>query len=43
MVEAKFNILPDPLGDRAVKTMEPPPNKPLETRTLFPNSGNYKE
>jgi hypothetical protein len=33
MVESsssKMDLLPDPIGDRAVPTCEPPPNKPLE-------------
>ena len=36
---AKENQLPDPYGDRQVKNCEPPPNKPIEQKVLFPHSG----
>ena len=26
----------DPLGDRVVKTLKPPPHKPLSSHLLFP-------
>ena len=35
----KFDSLPDPLRDRQVSTLEPPPNKPLDTKYLFPYTG----
>ena len=42
MVESlnKLELLKDPLGDREVKTMDPPPCKPLSHQYLFPNGGN---
>ena len=43
MVESvnKFECLLDPLKDRAVPTLETPPNKPIEAKVLFPYSGIY--
>jgi hypothetical protein len=35
----KFYTLLDPLGDRRVKTLEPPANRPMEVNVLFPPSG----
>ncbi len=34
------DILPDAIGDRVVKTVELPPNKPLNPKLLYPYSGN---
>ena len=38
-LSSKMNFLPDPCDDRSVKTLEPPPNKPLKQAHLFPYSG----
>lgn len=35
----QFDCLPDPYKDRQLNTCEPPPNKPLNSRLLFPYSG----
>ena len=35
----RFFILPDPLKDRKVKTLETPAQKPIEQSVLFPPSG----
>ena len=32
-----MECLIDPLGDRVVKTVNPPPHKPLSTHLIFPN------
>ena len=36
---AKIKVLLDPCGDRQVKSCEPPPNKPLDQKVLFPYTG----
>ena len=36
---AKISFLPDPCSDRQAKTVEPPPNKSLDKKYLFPYSG----
>lgn len=36
----KYSILPDPLNDRSVKTLEPPVNRPLENAALFNAQGS---
>lgn len=41
MVEAKFNLLPDPCNDRPVKSVEPPPNRPIDQKLLFPSTGTH--
>jgi hypothetical protein len=38
-MESSFGQLPDPFGDRAVKDMRPPPNRPITQEKLFPYSG----
>lgn len=39
MVDQKgFELLPDPLKDRVIKDVNPPPHKPLQTELLFPNN-----
>lgn len=42
-----MEILKDPCGDRHVKTLPPPPNKPLSDALLYPNKGtalpNHKQ
>ena len=30
-----IDYLPDPLGDRAVKNVEPPPHKALDVKQVF--------
>lgn len=35
-----MELLPDPLKDRFVKTVEPPPHKPLNDNILWPGKGN---
>ena len=35
----KYSILPDPLNDRSVKTLEPPVNRPLDNAALFNAQG----
>jgi hypothetical protein len=42
MVEGKISLLLDPCNDRPVKSVEPPPNKPLEHNLLYPSSGTFK-
>ena len=37
----KFSTLPDPIGDRSVKTLDPPANKPMELSMLFNALGLY--
>ena len=37
-----FRTLPDPCNDRMVKSVDSPPNKPLETDQLFPYPGICK-
>ena len=34
-----MEFLPDPIGDRTVKTLDPPPNKPLRESVIYPNKG----
>lgn len=34
-----MEFLPDPLGDRTVKDLPPPPNKPLKDSVLYPYKG----
>ena len=36
-----MELLPDPIRDRFVKTVEPPPNKPLTDALLYPYRGIY--
>ena len=36
-----FSCLPDPYQDRACNQVPCPPNKSLESKVLFPYSGNY--
>ena len=38
-ITAKISLLPDPYGDRNTKSIDPPPNKPLENNYLYPHSG----
>jgi hypothetical protein len=39
MVEAQMSVLQDPCNDRPVKTLDPPFNRPLEQKLLYPYSG----
>lgn len=32
-----MEVLNDPLKDRVVKTVKPPPHRPLETKLMFPD------
>jgi hypothetical protein len=34
-----MELLPDPYRDRAVPTLEPPPNKPITIDKMYPNGG----
>ncbi len=34
-----MELLPDPTGDRKVPTLDPPPNKPLSDKILYPYKG----
>lgn len=38
-ITSKLSLLPDPYGDRSAKSIDPPPNKPLENSYLYPLSG----
>jgi hypothetical protein len=38
-ITSKISMLPDPYGDRSAKSIDPPPNKPLENSFLYPYSG----
>ena len=40
-ITAKISLLPDPYGDRNTKSLDPPPNKPLENNYLYPHSGMH--
>jgi len=40
-ITAKISLLPDPYGDRNTKSIDPPPNKPLENNYLYPHSGTF--
>lgn len=35
----KVDLLPDPCNDRACKTVDCPPNKPISAKILYPFSG----
>ena len=36
-----MDSLPDPLDDRVIKSVLPPPNKPLARTKLFPKKSIY--
>ena len=38
-MESSFSSLPDPFGDRMVKEVQTPPNRPIEEAKLFPYQG----
>ena len=38
-MESSFSSLPDPFGDRMVKEVQTPPNRPIAEDKLFPYSG----
>lgn len=33
--------LPDPMGDRAIKTVKIPPHKPISFKEMYPNPGKF--
>ena len=33
--------LPDPLGDRTVKAVKVPPQRPISYKEMYPNPSNY--
>jgi hypothetical protein len=37
---AKVELLKDSVGDRVVKSVDLPPNKPISAKLLYPYSGN---
>lgn len=40
MDQYEFELLPDPIKDRVIKDVSPPPHKPIPSSILFPNNSN---
>lgn len=39
-METEYTLLPDPIGDRVVKELQPPPHKSLTKKQLYPKDDN---
>ena len=37
-----MEALCDPLNDRFIKTLKPPPHKPLSSSVMYPDASNYE-